>query len=80
MFCLDALIAGRIAAITPAIIEIPIHNAVCGTDTANTVNPSSASVCIRLHAKNITKLVPKAAPNIEIIDDSMKIILLICFL
>ena len=43
--------AGSIAAITPAIIEIPIHNAVCGTDTANTVNPSSASVWIRLHAK-----------------------------
>ena len=41
MFCLDALIAGRIAAITPAIIEIPIHNAVCGTDTANTVKPLS---------------------------------------
>ncbi len=80
MFCLDALIAGRIAAITPAIIEIPIHNAVCGTDTANTVKPSSASVWMRLHAKNIPKLVPKAAPNIEIIDDSMKIILLICFL
>ena len=80
MFCLAALIAGSIAAITPAIIAIPIHKNVCGIETANTVNPSSANVCIKLHAKKIPSPVPKAAPNIEMIEDSIKIILLICFL
>ena len=44
MFCLDALIAGSIAAMTPAIIAMPIHKNVCGIETANTVNPSSANV------------------------------------
>ena len=44
MFCLAALIAGSIAAMTPAIIAIPIHKNVCGMETANTVNPSSANV------------------------------------
>ena len=37
MFCLAALIAGRIAAMTPAIIAIPIHKNVCGIETAKTV-------------------------------------------
>ena len=80
MFCLDALIAGSIAAMTPAIIAMPIHKNVCGIETANTVNPSSANVWIKLHAKNTPNPVPSAAPNIEIIEDSIKIILLICFL
>ncbi len=44
MFCLAALIAGSIAAITPAIIAMPIHKNVCGIETAKTVNPSSANV------------------------------------
>ena len=80
MFCLAALIAGSIAAMIPAIIAIPIHKNVCGMETANTVNPSSANVWIKLQAKKIPNPVPRAAPNIEIIEDSIKIILRICFL
>ena len=80
MFCLAALIAGSIAAMTPAIIAMPIHKNVCCMETANTVKPSSANVWIKLQAKNIPNPVPRAAPNIEIIEDSIKIILLICFL
>jgi hypothetical protein len=44
MFCLAALIAGSIAAMTPEIIAMPIHKNVCGMETANTVKPSSANV------------------------------------
>jgi len=39
MFCLDALIAGMIAAITPEIIAITIHNIVCCVETTNSVKP-----------------------------------------
>ena len=68
------------AAIIPAIIAIPIQINVCEIDIENVSKPSSLSAWMRLHAKNIPKPVPKAAPNIEIIEDSIKIILLICFL
>ena len=80
MFCLDALIAGSIAAIIPAIIAIPIQINVCDVDIAKVSKPSSLNAWIRLHAKKIPKPVPRAAPNIEIIEDSINIILLICFL
>ncbi|MDA9687931.1 hypothetical protein N9T89_00240 [Candidatus Actinomarina] len=65
--------AGSMAAIIPAIIAIPIHINVCEIETAKTVNPSSASACIKLQAKKIPKPVPRAAPNMAIIEDSMKI-------
>ena len=41
MFCLDALIAGIIAAIIPAIIDIPIQISVCEIDIAKVSKPSS---------------------------------------
>ena len=46
-------------------IEIPIQRKVCWIDTAKTVNPSSAKVCIKLHAKKIPRPVPSAAPKRE---------------
>ena len=77
IFCLDARIAGIIAARIPAIIEIPIHCKVCSVETTNVSKPWSSIDLMRLHANNIPNPVPKKAPNIEIIEDSKNIIRLI---
>ena len=72
--------AGIIAAITPDRMAIPIQRSVCRVETTNSVKPWSSNAWIKLQAKKIPSPVPSNAPKIEIIEDSINTIFLICFL